>query len=353
MISLSSNYPVLAEQQTDFKSIIERHYNTYNQWLNVKPADGTPEDRKTAAVWLSGKGPAISEDRISIVTSGHQAIMVTLIAAGLQNTTIAVDEYTYSNFISIARWMNIEVIACPGDEKGMLPAALAAASSKHNIKAVYVMGTISNPTGIVMPPERRLELIEVARKNGQLIIDDDAYGFLEENPPANFAQLVPDLGWFIYSLSKPFAPDIKVAYIVAPEQYKEKITVAIKLTTSNPSTFFTSLVSEVITNGELADLLRRKRAEGKKRQEQTKAFLSGFEVQGHENGFHCWLTLPAGFTSAQLYHDLREKGVEVMAGAFFAAPGANGEYIRIAMGAEADMNRVLAGLEIVKQTISR
>ena len=352
MISLSSNYPVLAEQQTEFKRIIERHYASYDQWLNVKPAEGNPEDRKTAAAWMSGKGPAISEDRVSIVTSGHQAIMVTMIAAALQGTAIAVDEYTYSNFMSIARWMNVEVIACAADEKGMLPSALATASAKHNIKAVYVMGTISNPTGIVIPTERRLELIEIARKNGQIIIDDDAYGFLEENPPANFAQLAPDLGWFIYSLSKPFAPDIKVAYIVAPEQYKEMITVATKLTTSNPSTFFSSLVSDVIQRGELADLLRRKRAEGKKRQEQTRAYLSGFEIQGHENGFHCWLKLPAGFTSSTLYHNLREKGVEVMAGAAFAAPGASGEYIRIAMGAEADMNRVLQGLEIIKQTLS-
>lgn len=352
MISLSSNYPVLADQQTDFRRIIERQYSTYDQWLTIKPANGNLEDRKAAATWLSGKGPAISEELVSIVTSGHQAIMVAIIAAGLQGTAIAVDEFTYSNFQSIARWLNVEVIGCKGDEKGMLPSALEAASAKHNIKAIYVMGTINNPTGIVMPLERRLELIDVARKNGQIILDDDAYGFLEHNPPANFAQLAPDLGWFIYSLSKPFAPDIKVAYIVAPERFKDMITVATKLTTSNPSTFFTSLVTDVIRSGELADLLRRKRVEGHIRQAQTKAFLSGFDVQGHENAFHCWLKLPAGFTSTGLYNDLREKGVEVMAGASFAAPGTTGEYIRIAMGAEADMNRVLQGLDVIRKTIS-
>lgn len=352
MISLSSNYPVLAEQQAAFRRIIERHYSTYNEWLTIKPANGNLEDRKTAATWLSGKGPAISEEQISIVTSGHQAIMVAIIAAGLQGTAIAVDEYTYGNFQGIARLLNVQVIGCKGDEKGMLPSALEAATARHNIKAVYVMGTINNPTGIVIPTDRRLELIAVARKNGQLILDDDAYGFLEENPPANFAQLAPDLGWFIYSLSKPIAPDIKVAYIVAPERYTAAIAAATKLTTSNPSTFFTSLVTDVIRSGELADLLRRKRAEGHLRQTQTKAFLSGFNVQGHENGFHCWLELPAGFTSMKLYKDLQDKGVEVMAGAAFAAPGTTGEYIRIAMGAEADMNKVLQGLDVIRTMIS-
>jgi DNA-binding transcriptional MocR family regulator len=352
MISLSSNYPVLTEQQADFSRIIERHYATYNQWLTIKPANGNLQDRKAAAAWMSGKGPAINEEQVSVVTSGHQAIMVAIIAATLQGTAIAVDEFTYSNFLGIARWLNVSVIGCKGDEKGMLPSALEAASTEHNIKAVYIMGTISNPTGIVMPVERRLELIEIARKNGQIIIDDDAYGFLEENPPANFAQLAPDLGWFIYSLSKPLAPDIKVAYLVAPERYKEMITLATRLTTSNPSTFFSTLVTEMIHSGELADLLRRKRAEGKIRQAQTKAFLSGFKVTGHENGFHCWLQLPAGLTASGLYNDLREKGVEVMPGSSFAAPGTTGEYIRIAMGAEADMNRVLQGLELIRKTIS-
>ncbi|MBW8683837.1 aminotransferase-like domain-containing protein [Chitinophaga rhizophila] len=352
MISLSSNYPVLAEQQAEFKSIVDRHYATYDQWLTMKSPNGNTEDRKAAASWMSGNGPAISEEQVSILTSGHQAITVALLAASLQGAAVAVDEFTYGNFLTIARWLNVQVIGCKTDEKGMLPAALEAATAKHNIKAVYVMGTINNPTGVVMPLERRLELIDIARKNGQIIIDDDAYGFLEENPPANFAQLAPDLGWFIYSLSKPLAPDIKVAYLVAPERYKEMITVAIRMTSSNPSTFFSTLVTDMINTGELADLLRRKRAEGKKRQAQTREYLSGYDIQGHENGFHCWLKLPAGLTSTGVYKALLEKGVEIMAGATFAAPGTTGEYIRIALGAEADMNRVLQALEMIKTTIS-
>jgi DNA-binding transcriptional MocR family regulator len=354
MISLSSNYPVLAAQQAEFKNIIERHYSTYDEWLTMKPASGSERDRRIAAEWLSGKGPRISEDRIAVVSSGHQAIFIAMMAASLQGSAIAVDEFTYSNVLSIAGIMNVQIVGCKTDEKGMLPSALEAASKQFPIKAVYVMGTISNPTSIVMPLERRLEIIEVARKNGQIIIDDDAYGFLEENPPANFAQLAPDLGWFIYSLSKPVAPDIKVAYIVAPEQYMQKITVAIKLTTSNPSTFFTSLISQLISNGELASLLRKKREEGNRRQAKTREVLAGYEVRGHENGFHCWLKLPEGVSASTLYTALLQEGVEVMPGTFFAAPGTNPEqHIRIAMGAEEDMNKVMQGLEIIKRRLSK
>lgn len=353
MISLSSNYPVLAEQHPAFKSIIERHYATYNEWLTAKPANGSLEERETAAAWISRKGPEIGAERIAIVTSGHQALMVTIMAAALQGNAIAVDEFTYPNFMSIAQALNVQIVGCRTDEQGMLPDALEAAAKQHSLKAVYIMATINNPTGVVIPESRRLELIEVARRNNLMIIDDDAYGFLEDNPPANFAQLAPDLGWFIYSLSKPIAPDIKVTYIVAPIQYMDKVLTATKLTTSNPSSFFTSLVSTLIRNGELEELLRRKRAEGKRRQAKTRALLAGYEVKGHENGFHCWLKLPTGITSNELYQSLLQDGVEIMAGTWFAAPGTgNGEYIRIAMGAEEDMNKVIQGLEIIKKHLA-
>lgn len=352
MISLSSNYPVLADQQAGFKHIIDRHYATYNEWLTMKPVAGDKEDRQIAAGWISRNGATIGEDRIFMATSGHQAIIVSLIAACLQGAAIAVDEFTYSNFLTIARVLNIRVVGCKTDSKGILPSALETASLQHNIRAIYIMPTINNPTGVVMPLERRLELIDIARKNGQIIIDDDAYGFLEDNPPANFAQLAPDLGWYIYSLSKPFAPDIKVAYIAAPEQYKEQISTALKLTSSNPSTFFTRLVSATIVNGELEELIHKKRVEGKSRQMKTREVLSGYEVQGHENGFHCWLKLPAGVVATRLYTSLLREGVEVMPGTTFAAPGIEtGEYIRIAMGAEEDMNRVIQGLDIIKKMI--
>lgn len=353
MISLSSNYPVLTGQRASFKTIIDRHSATYSDWFSMKPITGNKEDKQIAAEWISRSGPAISEDNIFMSICGHQAIIVSLIAASLQGTAVAVEEFTYSNFPAIARLLNVQLIACKTDEKGMLPSSLEAASAQHNIKGIYLMPTINNPTGLVMPLERRLELIDIARKNGQVVIDDDAYGFLADNPPANFAQLAPDLGWYIYSFSKPFAPDIKVAYIAAPQRYREQIITALKLTSSNPSTFFTGLVSAAITNGALEDLIRRKRIEGKHRQTVTREVLAGYEVQGHENAFHCWLKLPAGMTSSGLHASLLQEGVEVIPGVAFSAPGvAAGEYIRIAMGAEEDMNKVIRGLEIIKKQLS-
>jgi DNA-binding transcriptional MocR family regulator len=353
MISLSSNYPVLADQQASFNALIDRHNAMYNEWFSMKPITGSKEDRQIAAGWISRGGEAISEESIFMAISGHQAIIVALLAASLQGAAVAVDEFTYSNFPAIARMLNVQLIACKTDEKGMLPSSLEAASAQHNIRAIYLMPTINNPTGVVMSLERRLELIDIARRNGQVIIDDDAYGFLADNPPANFAQLAPDLGWYIYSLSKPFAPDIKVAFIAAPERYREQIITALKLTSSNPSTFFTRLVSAAITNGELEDLIRRKRIEGKRRQTITREVLSGYEVQGHENGFHCWLKLPAGITASGLHASLLKESVEVIPGTAFSAPGVSaGEYIRIAMGAEQDMNKVIQGLEIIKKQLS-
>jgi DNA-binding transcriptional MocR family regulator len=290
--------------------------------------------------------------RISLVNGGHHGCLVALIAAGLVGKTIAVEDFTYPNFIEQATMLNIKLIACKTDEKGLVPDALINKTKKHDIKGIYLMPTINNPTNKTMPLERRLELINVARDLGQIIIDDGAYDFLDDNPLPNFAKLAPDLGWYVCSLSKPLAPDIKVAYLVSPLAYLNEVNNAIKLTTNNPSTFFTSLISYLITNGYLEKVIANKRIEGQRRQELAKAVLKDFEITAHPNSWHLWVGLPSNLTSIKLNEQLLNKGIEILPSSIFKASDLNQkEFIRIALGGESDMNKIIRGLNIVTQTI--
>lgn len=351
-INLRANYPVLTIQEDEFRSILDKFYSNYNNWLVLNPFSGMAHDRAVAAQWISGGGPKLEADRVSIATGGHHACLLTIIAAGLQNKAVAVEEFSYPGFMAIARIMNVKLIACKSDDQGMLPLALEKLAHENDVKGIYLMPTVNNPTGSVMPLERRMELIAVARKHDLVIIDDDAYGFLEDNPPANFAQLAPDLGWYVYSLSKPIAPDIKVAFMVSPAKDAAKVSSAIQLTTSNPSSFFTALVSEMITSGYLERLIASKRIEGNARQLQVRALLNGYEISAHKNGWHLWLELPEGISSADLSAELSEEGVELIPGSSFAVPGAEvGEYVRIALGGEKELEKSIRGIEIIKSKL--
>ena len=112
-------------------------------------------------------------------------------------------------------------------------------------------------------PDRRKEIVMIARENNLLIIEDDAaYGFLDDSGLLNFLHLAPERTLYIYTLSKPLAQFAKVSYLVAPPSLAEKITDASRLTSANQSAILSSVVNTMITSGRLKELINEKRETG-------------------------------------------------------------------------------------------
>lgn len=345
---------MLDSQRETFKTFVQAFGEQYKDWLSLTPFNGVEADRSIAAGWISGAGPVVGADRVSIATGGHHACLIALVAARLQGKAVAVEDLSYPSFADIAKMVGVTLIPCATDAYGLIPSALKAATEQYDIKAVYLMPTVHNPTGRVMPVSRREEIISVARFYGQIIIDDDAYGFLEDHTPLNFAQLAPDLGWYIASMSKPLAPDIKVAYVVSPEGSQAAVNDAIRLTTSNPSSFFTGLVSAMITRGDLQRTIAEKRTEGYRRQAAVREQLKNFTITAHPNSWHLWVKLPAGTTAMDMERTLVAAGVGVLPGIWFSGtPAVGNDHIRVALGCEPDEARVTRGIEIIRQCFEK
>jgi DNA-binding transcriptional MocR family regulator len=125
----------------------------------------------------------------------------------LANKTVVVEGLTYSNFLAIAAMLNIKLLPCPADTLGIKPDALREILTKHRAQhgrgpeALYIMATINNPTGTVLPTDRRQDIVSIARMMDMLIIEDDAYGFLEAESLPNFFHLAPERSFYVYSFS--------------------------------------------------------------------------------------------------------------------------------------------------------
>ena len=353
VIDLRLNYPVLPSQTNYFKNSFTRHCSEYNDWLSIKPFRGYDTDRQLAAAWLSQEGEQIRCDRVSLVTGGHHGVLVAILATGLSGKVVVTDEFTYPNFKELAALLGIKLVSCAGDENGMLPESLKEVSTKFDARGIYIMPTIHNPISYVMPVERRLEILEVAGNLGMVLIEDDAYGFLEERPPLKFAQLEPEICWYIYSLSKPLAPDMKLGYLVSPLKNIPDVSRAIKLSTSNPSSLFSSYASRLISSGELDAVIREKRGEGKKRRKAAQRLLNGLNARAHENGWHLWVELPTGLSSGELNSSLSEVGVLISPSSVYRSVELNegNDFFRISLGGEIDFERVIKGIEIITHKI--
>jgi 2-aminoadipate transaminase len=85
-------------------------------------------------------------------------------------------------------------------------------------KYIYTIPTVQNPTGTILPLERRQELLRLSSAHGVPIFEDDCYCPLiwsGERPPALYAMSEHGGVIHIGSFSKSIAPALRVGYIVA------------------------------------------------------------------------------------------------------------------------------------------
>ena len=71
-----------------------------------------------------------------------------------------------------------EVVHVPTDSEGLNPAGLSEAIDRVRAegktpKLIYTVPTYHNPLGITQPPQRRAEILQVAKSAGLLLLEDD------------------------------------------------------------------------------------------------------------------------------------------------------------------------------------
>ena len=160
-----------------------------------------------------------------LVTSGSlQALDLVNAALLAPGDAVVVEEATYAGTLSRLAERDVEVHGVSLDGDGIrldnldeLLGTLAARGRRP--KFVYTIPTVQNPTGTVMPVERRHQLLEVARRHGVAIFEDDCYADLvfDGSRPPTIRSLDDTGGQVVYcgSFSKTLAPALRLGYIVA------------------------------------------------------------------------------------------------------------------------------------------
>ena len=181
--------------------------------------------REFVAAALDRRASMPTDPSEVLVTSGSlQALDLVNAAMLAPGDPVVVEEATYAGTLSRLAERGAEVHGVGLDRDGIridhldeILGNLAAAGRRP--KFVYTIPTVQNPTGTVMPVERRHQLLEVARRHGVAIFEDDCYADLvfDASRPPTIRSLDATGGRVVYcgSFSKTLAPALRVGYIVA------------------------------------------------------------------------------------------------------------------------------------------
>ncbi|MFZ2099120.1 MAG: PLP-dependent aminotransferase family protein, partial [Oricola sp.] len=156
-----------------------------------------PSWTQAGVKWLSNRHWRPDPANIAPVQGVHSGIVAIIAAMTVPGDRIAVEELSYANVPRAAQMMGRRPVSVPIDQYGAIPDALEHICAQQHPKIVFLMPAQQNPTLAVMPEERRHQIAMIARRYNLLIIEDNVYGCLHEDPAPPLAALAPDLTFHI------------------------------------------------------------------------------------------------------------------------------------------------------------
>ena len=169
---------------------------------------------RAALAALVGVEPA----DVLVVPGGQAGLSTALRALVPPGAPVAVESPTYMGLLTLARAAGMRPVPVAGDEHGIRADLLAQKLALTGARLVYCQPSFANPTGTVMPPQRRAAVLAAVREAGAFLVEDDTARLLalDTEPPPALVRDDPD-GHVVHlvSLTKVTAPSLRIGALVA------------------------------------------------------------------------------------------------------------------------------------------
>lgn len=290
--------------------------------------------RRAIADRFTARGVDTDEDQVLVTTGAHQGIALIAHQLLQPGDTVLVESPTFPGALDIFRSRGARMVPIPVDEHGARVDVLADLVTRTSPRLLYVVPTYHNPTGAVMPADRREEVARLAGELRVPVIEDLSLadtGLTGELPPAPIAAFRPDAPVFsVGSMSKLFWAGLRIGWVRAHEA-----GIARLLRSKAVADLGSPMVSQLVAMQLLPrteEVHARRRAElGPRLAAMTRALeqhLPAWEWRHPHGGLSLWCELPYGnaeeFAQVALRH-----GVAVIPGPVLSVDEGNRRAVRL------------------------
>ena len=214
-----------------------------------------------------------------VATSGTTAAVAELARTLPRGARVAVEEPGYQRAVEALRAAGLDVVTVPVDDDGLVVDALPA-----GLAAVYCTPAHQFPLGARLSAGRRVALVDRARAEGFLVVEDDYDGELRYDvaPLPLLAALGPDVVVHLGTASKLLTPTLGVGWLVAPPVVRDAVVAQRDRAGVRPARAGQRVFAALAAQGDLGRHLRRLRRELAQRRRATVAAVAaaGRPVQG-------------------------------------------------------------------------
>ena len=260
------------------------------------------------------EGMALAAGDLLVSGGNSQALGQVLTDLTRPGDVVFVERPTYNLALGIIADHPVEVTGVPLDEEGLDVDALETAVRERRAagrrpRLLYTIPTFHNPSGLSLSPARRERLLELARREDLVLVEDDVYrelSFQGDAPPA-LRTLDPEAPVVrLGSFSKSLAPGLRLGWIDAPAKLRDLLAADGVLESGGcVSQFSAHVVAALLSAGAYGAHVAALRLAYASRRDALVAALgehlsAGCSFTVPAGGFFVWVTLPEGLTASAL-----------------------------------------------------
>jgi GntR family transcriptional regulator/MocR family aminotransferase len=256
---------------------------------------GSDRLRTELAGWLARtRGLRAGPDDIIVVNGVAQALaLLARVLAGRGTDRIAVEDPGSGGACEELAYWGLKSVPIAVDEHGLRVDLLAASGAG----VALLTPAHQFPTGVVLAPHRRGELLTWAGAGGLVIEDDyDAEYRYDRAPVPALHASAPDRIAYAGSTSKALAPGIRLGWLIPPRELRPDLIAAKHASDLGSPALPQMVLAQMIANGELERHIRLVRGRQRHRRDALLAALHEHlpeaRVQGIAAGLHLLITFP-------------------------------------------------------------
>ncbi|SRR5579884_32837 len=322
------------------------------QILQLGPAAGYAPLRRYLLDQARERGIAGPDDDILITSGCQQAFDLLQRVFASRGETVLLEDPVYPGLRNVFARGGARVTGVPLGENEM--DELARAVEKERPRMIVLTPNFQNPTGTTMPEPARKMVLEVARKAGAIVVENDLYGDLRYRGRALPAMKHLDRTAgtiYLSSFSKIAFPGLRVGWAIGPRHFLAGLIEAKQASDLHSDQLSQAVLLRFAESGRLAAHRGRMRKTGG---ERLQACLEACERElparsrftRPEGGMNVWVQLPDWLDACELASRAEQEGVSFLPGRTFEVSRPQPHSLRLSF-AGLEPKEIRAGLAVL------
>ncbi|MFB9981365.1 PLP-dependent aminotransferase family protein [Mesorhizobium kowhaii] len=197
----------------------------------------------------SERGLATTASNICLTRGSQMALYLCSVLLVRPGDYVAVEKLTYPPARTAFARTGASIVSVALDDGGIELDDLERACDEFPVKVIYLTPHHQFPTTVSMRPERRLRLLELSKRKGIVVVEDDydhEFHF-DHQPLLPLASASLDRTVYVGSLSKLISPSLRIGYLVSSPGFVDDVANEIMLIDRQGSQTMETAVAELMS----------------------------------------------------------------------------------------------------------